>query len=329
MTKRQWSLVVVLLLVNYIIFSQLFQRIMNATPPMVKVATATPVPTFTPSPSPVPVVAVEPTETPTPVEPTATNTPVLRTDEQQQAMDATQTAEAAPPTPPADPAATPTPEDTRPRVTASDSIVNLRSGPGTNYDKVGALPQGQSLEIVGRNADSSWWQVSTVKGLVWIAASVTTAQNTDASIPVVAAPPPPVTPTPVPPPTATPVPQPQYQYSIYNIFQQVNEGITQVRGIIRDPAGNPVDGVRVRVRSGSFCTVSVPSGKPGVYSSGNYDVLLDNYAKNGTWLVAIVDGPANPEDSYCYDDLNVLSEEVTAITDSMQGVVFVEWTKNY
>lgn len=75
-----------------------------------------------------------------------------------------------------------------PIVTAGESNVNIRSGPGTNYSIVGKLLAGQSLEIMGRNADSSWWQVSTSSGLGWVAASVTTAYNIDNGISVVEVP---------------------------------------------------------------------------------------------------------------------------------------------
>lgn len=332
MTKRQWSLVVVMILINYLIFSQLFQRIME-TNPVVSVATPTAGPTFTPSPVPVQqLVPVAPTATPIPPDPTATSTPVIMTDEQRQAMFATQTAQAAPPTePPAEqPTPTPVPPvDTRPMVTASESTVNLRTGPGTNYPKDGSLAQGQSLEIVGRNADSSWWQVSTSSGLKWIAAGVTTAANADNTIPVVDAPPPPVTPTPAQPTNTPEPPKPQYQYTLTNMFGEVNEAITQVRGYIKDTAGNPVNGARVRVRTGGFCTVSVPSGTPGVYPFGNYDILLDVRAKPVDWLVSIVEGPDDPTNFSCDGVKNVLSEEVTAATDTKKGVVYVEWVKNY
>ncbi len=329
MTKRQWSLVIVLLLVNYLIFSQLFQRIMDVSPADVQVATATPVPTFTPSPVvTAPLVAENPIIPVPPAEPTPTNTPVLMTDEQRQAMEATQTAQAAPSV---EPTATPspTPVDTRPQVTASDSTVNLRAGPGTNYDRVGALPQGASLEIVGRNADSSWWQVSTVNGLAWIAASVTTAKNTAASIPVVQAPPPPVTPTPSSPPTATPVPLPQYQYSIFNVFWKPNKAMTQIRGHIQDAANNDVNGVYVRVRSGTYCVVSYPSGPgEGNYPPGNYDIYLGEGERTNTWQVDIVPHTADPNSSACHN-MTPLSETKEVQTGVDESVAFVEWIKNY
>ncbi len=266
--------------------------------------------------------------------PTPTHTPVIG--EAEVVPTATPLVAATQPTlPPTGPAATstPVPVDTTPRVTANNSAVNLRLGPGTHYEVVSVLPQGQSLEIVGRSADSAWWQVISPAGLLWIAAGVTTASNITPDIPIVSAPPPPTnTPTPTPPPLPTPTPTPTqqpYQYTIRNIFGQVNEAITQIRGNIQDRNGNPVNGVRVRVRSGSFCTVSYPSGPQGGYPNGVYDILLDDHAKVGQWLVAVVNGPANPTDTQCNSGLAVLSEEVTVPTDTREGVVFVEWWKNY
>ncbi len=54
-------------------------------------------------------------------------------------------------------------------ITASQ-IVNLRSGPGTAYNRVGQLKAGQTLPIVGKNQDGSWWQVQQANGSkAWIA----------------------------------------------------------------------------------------------------------------------------------------------------------------
>ena len=91
-----------------------------------------------------------------------------------------------------------------PVVTAGESNVNIRSGPGTDYGIMGKLPAGQSLEIIGRNTDSSWWQVPTTNGLGWVAAHVTTASNVDNSIPIAETSPPPPTLTPIP--TQAPMP---------------------------------------------------------------------------------------------------------------------------
>ena len=54
-------------------------------------------------------------------------------------------------------------------VTASQTI-NLRSGPGTAFSRVGQLSARQALPIVGKNQDGSWWQVQLSNGnKAWIA----------------------------------------------------------------------------------------------------------------------------------------------------------------
>ena len=76
----------------------------------------------------------------------------------------------------------------RPAVTASQSGVNLRAGPGLAYPKVGSLPMGGMLEVVGRNSNGSWWLVSTPGGFAWVSADVVTPNNVGDSIPVVTIP---------------------------------------------------------------------------------------------------------------------------------------------
>jgi hypothetical protein len=76
----------------------------------------------------------------------------------------------------------------QPFVIANKSEVNLRSGPGLSYNKVGTLALGGRLEIVGRNSDSSWWLVSTPDGLAWVSAAVVAAYDVNDSIPVVSIP---------------------------------------------------------------------------------------------------------------------------------------------
>ena len=85
--------------------------------------------------------------------------------------------------------------DTTPVAIAGAQIVNLRSGPGTEYEVIGALLPGENLEITGRNLDSSWWQVTTPMGPAWVSAGVVEAHHIDATLPVQIGPP---TPTPTP-----------------------------------------------------------------------------------------------------------------------------------
>ena len=132
------------------------------------------------SPTPTPLPAA--TETPTPELATATPEPVTATPE--------------PPTVPPEPATatpTPTPEATpTPRVAmllANEGNVNIRSGPDSSFEVVGALLDAGRLPIVGRLSNNSWWQVRLPNGtLGWIANSVSLAENAE-DVPIVEAPP--------------------------------------------------------------------------------------------------------------------------------------------
>lgn len=113
------------------------------------------------------------------------------------------------PTPQPDPPTlTPVPEDVQPvLVAAADFAVNLRGGPGVNYSVISTLSPGEELEIVGRNQDSTWWQVTLPDGgLAWAAAEVVSTRDVDeTAIPLVE---PPATPTAAPQPTPTEAPLP-------------------------------------------------------------------------------------------------------------------------
>jgi hypothetical protein len=85
--------------------------------------------------------------------------------------------------------------------------LNVRAGPGFEYDLIGLLPSGTSAEIIGRSEDQQWWQIRfapVAEGVGWVSAdpAYSSAINV-AGIPVVPAPPLP-TPTPTDTPTATP-----------------------------------------------------------------------------------------------------------------------------
>ena len=96
---------------------------------------------------------------------------------------------------------TPTPDN--PSVTF-DIRLNARSGPDTNYKSYGILDADSTVAIIGRNEDSTWWQIAfedAPDGKAWVSAEFGEAQDTD-NVPVVEIPP---SPTPAPA-TETPVP---------------------------------------------------------------------------------------------------------------------------
>ena len=119
-----------------------------------------------------------------------------------------------PETPPA-----PEPSPSLPAVTVVGTVVNLRTGPGTNHPTDGQVRAGDELHATGRNADSNWLQVehpTAPAEQVWIyapltdidGATVQTLADVSASaVEVSAAPEPAPEPTPEPvAPTPTPVP---------------------------------------------------------------------------------------------------------------------------
>jgi uncharacterized protein YraI len=109
---------------------------------------------------------------------------------------------------------TDTPAPTEPLLTARTDL-NVRTGPGMEYDLVGLLPASAQSAILGKSADQQWWQIKFQPGpgqVGWVAADAAFSQVENvANVPVVIAPPTPTgTPTPTPTntslPTFTPVP---------------------------------------------------------------------------------------------------------------------------
>jgi uncharacterized protein YgiM (DUF1202 family) len=128
----------------------------------------------------------------------------------------------APPTPVVQ-APTPTAQPALALLTASTNL-NVRSGPGTNYQAIGVLQSGQSAEVTGLSFDRTWWQIKfpgALDGHGWVAAQYVAAQNVG-NVPLVQAanvpPAPTLTPTatPLPAPTATPLVIRDWRGEYYN-----------------------------------------------------------------------------------------------------------------
>jgi uncharacterized protein YgiM (DUF1202 family) len=88
-----------------------------------------------------------------------------------------------PPTSP--PSAPPTPAPAMVTVRADTDIYD---GPGSDYAIVGSLKAGARAVVVGRNADSSWWQIEFEADKGWIADAAVTANPAARNAPVVNAP---------------------------------------------------------------------------------------------------------------------------------------------
>lgn len=89
------------------------------------------------------------------------------------------------------------------RVTAN--VLNVRSGPGFNYDRVGQVQEGDLLEVLGANADYSWLTVNFQSGVGWVKSEYVTIEGSLGTVPQIT---PPATPFPslTPAPTVSPDP---------------------------------------------------------------------------------------------------------------------------
>jgi hypothetical protein len=140
--------------------------------------------------------------------------------------------------------------------------VNVRSGPGTDFDTLGRLESGENAIVTGRYAD--WWQIDYGGTPGWVAGWVVTASNTDGVAEVV----PPASPVPstsVPAPPAAPTEAPS----------------AGLPGLTADLRGLVVGDYQVE-------------GAPGPYSVGaciRFHMWIDNnsgmeiqYDALGTWV---------------------------------------------
>ncbi|WP_119068438.1 ABC transporter substrate-binding protein [Aggregatilinea lenta] len=73
------------------------------------------------------------------------------------------------------------------------TALNVRSGPGFNFDQIGEVQQGDILEILGAVADYSWLVINYQGGIGWIKAEFANVTGDLGSIPILQSP---ATPTP-------------------------------------------------------------------------------------------------------------------------------------
>lgn len=88
------------------------------------------------------------------------------------------------------------------RIEVYNEDVNVRAGPGTNYDLVGRMIKGQWGEIIGRSPDSRWLKVIYIGGpdnAGWVFKDLVRVVGDVPLVPTVLPPPTPtVPPTPLP-----------------------------------------------------------------------------------------------------------------------------------
>jgi heat shock protein HslJ/uncharacterized protein YgiM (DUF1202 family) len=119
---------------------------------------------------------------------------------------------------------TPEPGDPLARVTARAGV-NVRTGPGLEYQVIGLAPFGAELEVVGVSQDGTWWVVNVPASLNnqgWVSDEFVQVENGD-NIMAVPAPP---TPTPVASPMPTTTPAPEIDFSASRTTINAGESAT-------------------------------------------------------------------------------------------------------
>jgi uncharacterized protein YgiM (DUF1202 family) len=66
------------------------------------------------------------------------------------------------------------------------SFLNIRSGPGANFDVIGRMSYGNTFDLLGRNADNSWVQIGIPGGVVgWVSSRYISASARIGTLPLV------------------------------------------------------------------------------------------------------------------------------------------------
>ncbi|NUQ39424.1 MAG: SH3 domain-containing protein [Caldilineales bacterium] len=253
-------------------------------------------PTFTPTPvreaTPTPI----PLPTDTPIPPPPTDTPIPPPTDTPAAPPPTDTPAAPPPT--ATPAA--------PQIRVSASVVNLRSGPGTNYSQVGQARGGQQFPILARNQTASWVQLETSNGAkAWVINDSRWTQvvgdvNSVAVAADIPTPPPTARPRPTNTPAPTPTPVPSFAFNLESQEQFPESNIVRIFLYVYSSSETALGGYSLRVKQNGN-ELPVTGLSAGGQPSHTWPIAGDRQrltnlkvefavAPAGAWQVQLVDG---------------------------------------
>ena len=130
--------------------------------------------------------------------------------------------------------------------------MNVRSGPGTSYEVLGAMLAGDVYRVTASTTARDWWQVDYQGQTGWVYAPLVNAVSVD-SIAVASLIPPSPTPVPPPPPTQTPAPPPAVPTPFFPFLMSSvgrcdpNEAMTYFEGQVLTKSGDPLNGACVHV----------------------------------------------------------------------------------
>lgn len=172
--------------------------------------------------------------------PTATVTDtVTETDRVTETPEATATAPVSPTaTPTEEPTAEPPETPAAPQVTAGNNI-NVRAGPGTDFDIVGSLAADESAVVTGQNEAGDWWQIDLDGDSGWVLGALVTAENAQ-DVPVVET-----------PPATAPAPSP----TLTTTVETTPTTVTEAQAVPATPASSSV--VVAPIASGGVVSVTL------------------------------------------------------------------------
>lgn len=264
-----------------------------------------------PSPTPAPLKTQRPTFTPTPARPKATPTPMPAQGAAPTGQAAQPAAPAAPPSPTvAPPSPTPAPPSPTPEkasfTVSSPGVSNVRSGPGTNYARIGEVRQGQTYEITGKSPTGAWWQFTFNGQPGWISGELVSANAAARDVPVATNIPLPPTAAPAPPPAPAPTQPPAPPPAPPAIFAQAgaeqrdadntNFNVVTFWGRLGPTGSNPIGGgyrLRVSAPSGNGETAFGDvwqNANPGLESEFRYNAKIELPRTAGGYRAVVVDG---------------------------------------
>jgi uncharacterized protein YraI len=195
----------------------------------------------------------------------------------------------------------------KPLAKAKDAL-NVRSGPGVDYNLVSALQSGESLPIVGKNNAGDWWEVVLANSQMgWVYSQLVEISGNTTVVAVAAdIPPPPPTATPAPvvqAPTATPQATnapaasasdtPRFSLAAKRMWSKAENGDCRGQHLLRlhvvDANGAPLNGVTLQgiYTGATFVTGSQGKGdgliEYDLYSTGEgFKVITNNDGRQAT-----------------------------------------------
>ncbi len=318
MNNRQWSILTVLILVNYIVFSSLITFLAESNKPA-PTPTRTPLPTFTvtltstptsPPPTPTATLVFPPTSTSTPIPPPAADTPV--------------------PPPSTDTPAPPPPRTERivHVVQPGESVSAIAARYGVSVNSVKWLNGLTDASVIHPG------QELIIPAPGEVIPSPTPGPEAPSPTPA----PPPAEEGGEPPPEEQPPPEPpaeQHQFTGRVEKWWPNCGLAAVgkSKVLDANSGEPVNGVRIRIwNDGGYEAFSLVSGVGHSYGAGEYDIVLNNKPIEAKFYLAAWDWETAPG-QYTRVDSDVITVEFNAGNCQPEGsghqVVIVNWYRNW